>query len=473
VLSIGSLDPAKANAGTDPTFLDPIYAPLFRVTPDGQYAGVLASSWQYVPGSSNKVFQLTVRSGVQFSDGEPVNAAAVVGSIKHYEAGSDGQSWLAGCGNVTALSAMQVQITCAKPNPEIPAVLSDQIIGGDIVAPASLAKPATLATDPIGAGPYVLDTAATIAGATYTYTANPKYFDQSAIHWNQIVVKFYANSTTALAALRSGQLQFAFLGDPTAMQTAQGQGLNVQGNPAVFLGVGLFNRAATGGNPIGNLKVRQALEYAVDRPAIVKALFGAFGQATQQVAVPGQDSAWNAAVNDHYPYDPAKAKQLLTQAGYPNGFSIAVEDQPIDAEITQAVAADWAKIGVKATITEDATTPAWINNVLAKKYSVTGYAYGGLPMFMEAPNWFLPVANPFNPFASSDPTMTSLLTRAATESGTAQTTDFQQVQAEGVQQAWYVGVAVQDAAVVIGSSVHAPGPHGLYLGNELDVTSAS
>lgn len=368
---------------------------------------------------------------------------------------------------------MEVQITCAKPNPDIPVVLSDQITGGDIVAPASLANPASIATDPIGAGPYVLDTAATIAGSTYTYTANPKYFDQSAIHWNQIVVKYYANSTTALAALRSGQLQYAFLGDPSAMQTAKDEGLNVQGNPAVFLGVGLFDRAASAGNPIGNLQVRQALEYAVDRQAIVTALFGQFGSATEQVAVPSQTSAWSPDSNTYYSYDPAKAKQLLAQAGYPNGFTISVEDQPIDAEVTQAVAADWAKIGVKANITEDATTPAWISNVTARKYSVTGYGYGGLPMFMEAPNWFLPVANPFNPFASSDPTMTSLLGQASAESGTAQISDFQQVQAQGVKNAWYVGVAVQDAAVLIGSSVHAPGPHGLYLGNELDVTPAS
>ena len=55
---------------------------------------------------------------------------------------------------------MEVQITCAKPNPDIPVVLSDQITGGDIVAPASLANPASIATNPIGAGPYVLDTAA-------------------------------------------------------------------------------------------------------------------------------------------------------------------------------------------------------------------------------------------------------------------------------------------------------------------------
>ncbi|MGH3263671.1 MAG: hypothetical protein ACRDNS_16950 [Trebonia sp.] len=77
VTGIGSFDPARANAGTDPTFLDPIYAPLFRVEPDGQIGGVLATSWGYL-GSGNKVFRMKLRPGVSFSNGTPVTATAVV-----------------------------------------------------------------------------------------------------------------------------------------------------------------------------------------------------------------------------------------------------------------------------------------------------------------------------------------------------------------------------------------------------------
>jgi peptide/nickel transport system substrate-binding protein len=472
IASIGSLDPAKANAGTDPVFLNPIYAPLIRVAPSGSLQGVLAESWHYV-GTTNKTFQLTLRPGVKFSDGTAVTAAAVVASIKHYESGSDGTQWLAGCNTVTAVSTSVVQINCSSPNPDIAMVLSDQQLGGDIVAPASLAHPSTLQTDPIGAGEYTLDTAQTVSGSSYTYVANPRYFDQGAIHWNRIVVKYFANSNTGLAALRSGEIQYFDVADPTALTAAKSAGLTLSSQGGVFEGVGLFDRTSQAGNPVGNILVRQALEYAVDRPAIVKAIFGAFGSPTEEVAVPGQSTAWNPAVNTYYPYDPAKAKQLLAKAGYPNGFSINIEDQPIDATLTQAVAGYWNKIGVKTNITADATTPAWIHNALSKKFSVLGYAYGGLPMFLEADNWFRPNANPFNPFATNDATIMGLLNAAAAAPASEQVADFQKVQAAGVQQAWYVGVAVFDVGIAVSSSVTTPPERDFYLGNELDTTPVS
>ncbi|MGH3263672.1 MAG: ABC transporter substrate-binding protein [Trebonia sp.] len=375
---------------------------------------------------------------------------------------------------MTAVSALAVQITCANGNPDIAIALSDGTTGGDIVAPASLASPSTLATDPVGAGEYTLDTAATITGSSYVYVANPRYFDQGAIHWNRIVVKVFENSDTALAALRSGQLDQLSLADPNAMQTAQAEGYHLQAVPSVFEGVGLWDRSTAGGNPLGNLKVRQALEYAVDRPAIVKALYGQFGTVTDQAGVPSQPTAWNAGVNTYYGYDPAKAKTLLAAAGYPDGFTIDVEDQgALDAPLMQAVVGYWNKIGVKASITQDATIPGWIHNIMTRKYVAGAYGYGGLPLFMESVNWFLPYPNPFNPFGTSDPVMTGLLAKAGTETGATQTADYQAVQAEGVQQAWYVGIAVLSVAVINGPGITSPSARGLYFGNELDVAKAA
>jgi hypothetical protein len=94
-------------------------------------------------------------------------------------------------------------------------------------------------------------------------------------------------------------------------------------------------------------------------------------------------------------------------------------------------------------------------------------------MFMEAVNWFLPYPNPFNPFGSSDPVMTSLLAKAGTETGAQQTADYEAVQAEGVKQAWYIGIAVENIAVINGPGVTSPPAQGLYFGNELDVQKAA
>jgi len=472
--SNGSLDPAKADPGTDPLYLDPLYAPLIEFSPSGQLQGVLATSFGYV-GSDNETFQLTLRPGVKFSNGTPVNGAAVAASINHFKTGSNGGSWLQNCPTVLALSATKVEIKCSKPDPDIAEVLSERLIGGDIVAPASLDHPSTLATDPIGAGEYTLDSAATVIGSTYTFVANPRYFDQKAIHWNKIVVKYLSNASSALDSLRSGQIQELWTVDPETLTAAAADGTPVSSSALGFEGVLLADRSPAEGNPLGSLKVRQALEYAVDRPAIVNALYGHSpgASATDQIAIPSEPSAWDPAVNSYYPYDPAKAKQLLAQAGYSHGFTINVEDQADDAELTQAVIGYWNKIGVKANVTADTTTPGWISNVLSKKFPAMGFAYGGLPMYLQAINFFEPSANIFNPFVTNDPAITSLINTAIAAPAAQQNADFEKVQAAGIQQAWYIAVTLIPVGLLHNSTVNAPGIHQGYYGNDTDVTSAS
>jgi peptide/nickel transport system substrate-binding protein len=353
--------------------------------------------------------------------------------------------------------------------------LSEKLLGGDIVAPASLAHPSTLATDPIGAGEYTLDTAQTVTGSTYTYVANPRYFDQGAIHWSKIVVKYLGNASSALDSLRSGQLQELWTVDPETLTSAQADGMPVSSAALGFEGVNLADRSTAGGNPLGQLKVRQALEYAVNRPAIVKALYGKApgAAATDQVAIPSEPSAWDQAVNNYYPYDPGRARHLLAEAGYPHGFTIKVEDQGEDAELTQAVVGYWNAIGVQAKITADTTVPAWISNVLSRKFPAMGFAYGGLPMYLESVNFFQPSANIFNPFATNDPAITSLISAATVAPAAQQDADFEKVQAAGVAQAWYVAVTLIPIGLLHGTTVTVPGIAAGYYGNDTDVTPVS
>ncbi len=468
--SSASLDPAKGDAGPGTVYLDPLYAPLLKFAPDGQLQGVLATSWGYA-GSDSKTFRITLRSGVSFSDGTPVNGAAVAASIKHFETGSNG-GWLRDCPAVTAPSALTVQISCSRSDPDIAQVLTEKLLGGDIVAPSSLAHPATLATDPVGAGQYTLDTAQTVTGSVYTYLANPRYFDQQAIHWDKIVVKYLQNASSALDALRSGQIQELWTVDPQTLTAAAADGMRFSSSALGFEGVNLADRDPGNGNPLGSLQVRQALEYAVNRPAIVKALYGNTpgATATEQAAIPSEPSAWNPAVNSYYPYDPAKARQLLAQAGYPHGFTIKMEDQGDDALLTQAVIGYWNSIGVRATVTADTTDPGWISNVLSKNFPAMGFAYGGLPMYLQAINFFEPSANIYNPFATNDPAVNALISTAITAPAAQQDAAWQQVQAYGVQHAWYVAVTLIPVGLLHTSEINAPGIYQGYFGNDTDVT---
>jgi peptide/nickel transport system substrate-binding protein len=326
----------------------------------------------------------------------------------------------------------------------------------------------------VGAGPYILDASLTVTGSTYTYLPNPRYFDQKAIHWDKIVVKYLSNASSALDALRSGQVQELWTVDPQTLTAATADGMQLSSAPVGFEGVNLADRGTAGGNPLGSLKVRQALEYAVDRPAIVKALFGSTpgASATEEAAIPTEPSAWNPAVNTYYPYDPAKARQLLAQAGYPNGFQLKVEDQGSNALLVQAVTGYWSKVGVQASITTDTTDPGWISSVLSKKYPAMGFAYGGLPMYLQAIDFFGATPNVYNPFGTNDPAVTGLISTAIAAPAARQDAAWQQVQAYGIEQAWYLAVALIPVGLLHNSSIVAPGINGGYFGNDTDVTPA-
>jgi peptide/nickel transport system substrate-binding protein len=141
--------------------------------------------------------------------------------------------------------------------------------------------------------------------------------------------------------------------------------------------------------------------------------------------------------------------------------------------MTQAVIGYWNKIGVKANLTTDTTIPGWISNALSKKFPVLGYGYGGLPMSLQAINWFEPIANPYNPFATSDPQILSLIDAASQAPPAQQEAAFQQVQDAGIKDAWYVGVAVVDAGYLDANNISAPPTVSGYQGNDDDVTPAS
>jgi hypothetical protein len=102
-----------------------------------------------------------------------------------------------------------------------------------------------------------------------------------------------------------------------------------------------------------------------------------------------------------------------------------------------------------------------------------GFAYGGLPMYLQAINFFEPNTNVFNPFTTNDPTITGLLNTAISAPAAEQDADFQKVQAAGVEQAWYVGVTLIPVGLLHSSGVNAPGIDQGYYGNDTDVTTAS
>ncbi len=438
-----SLDPAKANVGSDNWFVNLTYDTLLRLGPNGQLEPDLATKWGYV-GTGNKVFDLTIRPGVKFSDGTPVTAQAVAASLNYARRNGLNVSWTAAISSVTATGPDTVQIQCATPNPDLPGLMDQVSLVGSVISPAGLADPSKMGTASYGAGPYVLDAAQTVAGDHYTYTPNPDYWDKSLIHWKEVVIKIVSNPDSALQAVQTGEAEALSI-SPTQVSTAVADGLSVKYAPVAFMGVNLVDRGGVVAKPLASLKVRQALNYAVDRSTIAKALFQQYGAPTDEISIPGQ-LGYAPDDENQYPYDPAKARQLLAEAGYPNGFSMNVETQQgggIDL-LTQAVLQDWKQIGVTTQVTTDTTVGQWLSNAVSRKFPALGFGYGAAPAYLLSLDWLLPHATAFNPFATADPTLTSLLAQAAAAPAAEQPALDQDAMRYAVGQAWFVSVARLD-----------------------------
>lgn len=438
-----TLDPARANVGSDNWFVNLAYDTLTRLAPDGSIQPDLAVKWGYV-GSDNTTFDLTLRSGVTFADGTPLTAQAVADSLNYTRRNGLNVSWTSAIDSVAATGPLTVRVHCASPNPVLPILLDQIQLAGSVISPSGLANPATMGTRSAGAGPYVLDAAHTASGDHYTYTPNPRYWDKSKIHWKKVVIKVVTNPSSGLDAVKTGQADLMTIGANQA-GSARSAGLTLAAAPIAFAGVNLADRQGVVAKPLADVRVRQALNYAVNRPAIARAVFGSYGQPTNLLSLPGLDG-FAADYDNHYPYDPAKAKRLLAEAGYPNGFTMPAEVQGIIGFdlAPQAVFAQWRQIGVNVTVTTDTSLGGFLANATSKRFPALGFGYGGLPTYLESLDWMLPHATAFNPFASTDPALTAMLATAAAAPAAKQAELYQAAMRHVVDLAWTVPVARQD-----------------------------
>jgi peptide/nickel transport system substrate-binding protein len=388
-LTTAQLDPVLSPNGPGEEFLDPAYAYPFRETPSGKIVGDLATSWGYV-GTGNTKFQFTIRSNAKFSDGTPVTAAAVANSINYAKANAGGidMLYMPTWTSATATGPDTVLITLSAPNPEMTALLSQNYPMGAIVSAAGIAAGKGLSANTYGAGPYELDVAATVPNSTYTYVPNPNYWNPSARNYNKIVIHIISDPSSTLSAIESGQVSAAY-GDPTTATAAKNAGVKVLAAPVNWLGLTFCSYANT---PIGNIKVRQALNMAVDRPAITKALFtGSTGVPTQEIEVSGTPG-YVASLANLYPYNLSAAKKLLAQAGYPHGFTFTTtvaSPMPGASNMAEAIASSLAKIGVTMNI-KSATATDFAADVGVSQAFVLGIA--GNNIWTEAAEFFIPGA---------------------------------------------------------------------------------
>jgi peptide/nickel transport system substrate-binding protein len=402
-----SLDPAKDIGGPTQIMRDLTNMSITHINPNGTISAGLATSWKYV-GKGDTTFEFTLRHDVRFSDGTTVTAAAVKTWLGYFLKAKG--PWVDTVGAIHSIDTIgnwTVRLNLSAPNPILPESLSELYPGGSVSSPKLVANPKLLGTETDGAGPYVLVPSQSITGDHYTFVPNSYYYDPSAIKFGKVVVKIITTPSTMLAAIRTGQLDMAY-GDPTTAAAAKSAGLGVVSAPTGTVGLLLTDRGGKLTPALGSVQVRQALNYAIDRKAITKALVGAYGDPTSEFAsidgyVPGY--------RNYYPYDPAKAKALLKAAGYPNGFTFTVAVASFAGvfgdPVADAIAQDLSAIGVTMKIDDTSTNAAFVQAALGTQVDAFNATQGAFPIWIAYALEFGPTAGD-NPFQVDDPVIDKL-----------------------------------------------------------------
>ncbi|MEV8516000.1 ABC transporter substrate-binding protein [Dactylosporangium sp. NPDC051484] len=436
-----SLDPAKSNPGDSLPYLWLAYDSLIRVAPDGSFQPGLATKWSYSDG--NKTFEISIRPGLKFSDGTPLDAAAVKANFdRDMTVNGPVKSTWSAVGSTDVVDNTTVRVHLKSAMPSLPTALSQNF--GMMVSPAAFGKP-DLDQNPVGAGPYMLDASSTISGDHYTYVPNPNYFDQNAVKYTKITMRVIADYTAMFQAVQAGNAT-AGKGNPDTATTAKKARLDVLSQPTDSTGLMLYDRTGALVPALGDVRVRQALNYAIDRQKIVESILSGYGTATSQFISKGMEG-YDSSLDKAYPYDPAKARELLAAAGYANGFTLPILSRATDATVVQAVADYFAKVGVKVEIVT--ASPAGLaSDTVAGGHAAAWQPWGMSSTYLDMQT-LLGKDSPRNPEHTVDEQMIKLLNEGASQADQERNATFQKLSKRMTDEAWFVPVFTADAIVLV------------------------
>jgi peptide/nickel transport system substrate-binding protein len=336
--NINSWDPAFADIGHGIVFYQGVYDNLILRSPNGTFKPNLATKWTVNANSTEVVLDL--RTGVTFSDGSKFDAAVAKKNLDQFVSGRGPQSATMAGAKIDVVNPNRIKITLATPNPEIIYYLATT---NSFMASSNAVGTTGIRTTPVGSGPYLLD-ASTVPGSQVVFTPNPRYWDKSKIKFQKITMRIMPDVTARLNAIMSGQIDVALLDVRTA-EPAEARGLKLTQYNVDWAGLFLFDRNGKINKAMGDVRVRQAIIHAIDRPALLKAVQRGYGALTNQI-FGVRSGAYVPSLDNMYKYDPAKAKALLSSAGYPNGFTLvmpAIPDPTTRAALTDYLGA----VGIK------------------------------------------------------------------------------------------------------------------------------
>ena len=367
----------------------------------------LALSWQQTSPTS---WRFKLRPGVKFHDGTPFTADDVVFSVERArQPSSQIAGYATALGEVKKIDATTVDFIQKDPNPiflhhlDLVYIMSKAWCETHkVTKPQSFKdKEETFAAmNANGTGPYVL--AGRQPGIKTTYKRNPTWWGKFEGNVQEIVFNQISNDATRLAALVSGEIDFVL--DPAPrdvprLRTTAGikvlEGLE---NRIVFIGMDqardslLYGKSPDGKNPFKDVRVRRAMYQAIDIEAIKAKLMNGLSAPTGALVSSPQATLGDAELEKRLPYDLAKAKALMAEAGYGGGFEVTLDcpnNRYInDEQICVALGGMWSKIGIKVTVN---AMPKVTYFPKTEKLDTSLYMFGWGGAITDAETTFTPI----------------------------------------------------------------------------------
>ncbi len=313
-----NLDPVAGSQGGDFRFLYPIYQSLVDWEPDTlKPKPGLATKWTFTDPTT---LVLELRQNVKFHDGTPFNAEAAKFNLERSRTDpkSNIKNDLGSVDTIDASGPYQITLKLKKPNAALPSILAER--AGLMASPTAVQKfGGDYPRNPVGTGPWKFT--AWRDNEIVSVRRNESYWQSGQPYLDGIDFKIIADTNIGLRSVIAGENDLV-----TSLSSAQKATVDRESSVASSFGASQamfpiwINYARP---PFDDVRVRQALNYAVDRNVFNKATMAGLNELAPGI-LPKAHWAYDPSIANRYPHDVAKAKELLAAAGHPNGFEMSL-----------------------------------------------------------------------------------------------------------------------------------------------------
>jgi peptide/nickel transport system substrate-binding protein len=340
-------DPAETPAVITPfMMLYAMHDALVKPMPGNQMAPSLAESWSM--SKDGLAYEFVLRKGVKFHNGEPVTAEDVKFSLERYKGGG-ATTLKARVAGVDVVDPHRVRIRLKQPWPDFMTFYGSPATGAAWVVPKKYVEKVGedgFKRAPVGAGPYRF--VSFTPGVELVLEANENYWRKTP-SVKRLILRSVPDDTTRLAMLKRGEADIAYsLRGPLAEEIRRTPGLTLKATVPTFTEWLVFVEQWDPKSPWHDRRVRLAANLAIDRKAFNEAEYLGLARPTASNIPRDFQFAWPAPL---YPHDAKRAKALLAEAGYPNGFDAG--DLTVDtsyAAAGEAVINDFRAVGIRAKL---------------------------------------------------------------------------------------------------------------------------